>query len=112
MPNYIQHRSGVTATDTLPITNRRRGANIGGYKTALLHVVPSGGANPTVQVLYWSEAASAFVRGHTATAFAGVGADTPFVAPVDVHGQTIFVAVTTLAAGSVDIYVSAGPENV
>lgn len=103
------HREGVTAVDTLPLTGvaaKKRGMNMQGYDTALIEVMPSGTANPTVTVLYWSQRLERFVREHTNLVFTGVGADTPFQFSVECRGRVMFVAVTTLAAGSVNIGVA------
>jgi hypothetical protein len=105
-PEYAKHRENVTTVDTLPITNPDRGMNMLGFITANIQVIPSGGANPTVQVLWWSEEAQRFVQEHTPISRAGVGADTPFEFSVNAANRRLFVAVTTLAAGAVKIMVS------
>jgi hypothetical protein len=109
-PGYSLHRKAITATDTLPVTNREIGINMKGYLRAHVQVVPSGGANPTVQVLWWSASASKFVQEHTPITRAGVGADTPYEFTVDCRGRMMLVAITTLAAGTVDVNVS-GSEH-
>ncbi|MDX1390317.1 MAG: hypothetical protein R3344_14095 [Acidobacteriota bacterium] len=105
-PFYSAHRLGVDAVDSLPESAEARGINMADNRYANIQVVPTGGANPTVAVLWWSEAAGVFVQEHTPITRAGVGADTPFEFTVEAHGRTMFVAVTALAAGAVDILVS------
>lgn len=108
-PNFNTHRTGVTATDTIANVTARQGMNMEGYEHAHIQVIPSGGANPTVQVYYWAPgvgSSGAWIREHTAATFAGVGADTPFGFTVQPRGRKMFVAVTTLAGGSVRIDVA------
>ncbi len=104
-PDYGLYRE-VTAVDSLPQTNRKRGCACQGIAKVCVQVVPSGGANPSGSILFWSEHAGKFVQGATAVTFAGVGVDTPFEFVVDAHGRTFFVAVTTLSAGKADILVA------
>ena len=104
-PTYELHREAVDAADTT-ITDSRRGVNCGGYSRLHVQIVPDGTANPTVEVLFWSDGAGAFIPAHTPLVFAGVGADKAYEFSIDVEGRRIFVAVTTIAAGSVDIYVA------
>ena len=104
-PRYASYRT-VIANDSAPIVDVNYGINMSGYKTANIQVVPSGGANPTVGVLFWSENATKFVQASTAISKAGVGANTAHEFEVDCNGRIIFVIVSSLAAGSVDILVS------
>jgi hypothetical protein len=71
-----------------------------------VQVVPSGGANPSVAVFWWSEEAEKFVQEHVALAKAGVGVNAPYEFTVESRGRIMFVAVTAIAAGTVDVYVS------
>lgn len=105
-PGMILYRAGIAAVDTLPEANQKLGVNFGHYETAHVNVIPSGGADPDVEVLYWSDAAGAFIREHVALTKAGVGADTPFSFTFPVGGRIAFIAVTTLAGGAVDIEVA------
>jgi hypothetical protein len=101
------HRQNVDAAESLPSTaTKAQGMNMYGYDDAIIEVLPSGTANPTITVLFWSERASAYVREHTNLQFAGVGADVPFHVRVPCRGRRMFVAVTTLAGGAVDIAVA------
>ena len=110
-PEYAKHREGpITAVDTLPEANIAHGMNMRGFLRANIQVNPSGGANPSVSVLFWNQELGQFVQANPALTFAGVGADTPFEIGVDVNSRIIFVAVTTLAAGQVDSIFVAGSE--
>ena len=105
-PEYALHRSERDAVDALPETVRPHGINMSSYTNAHIQVVPSGGANPDVAVLWWSEAAGEFVQEHTPITRAGVGVDTPYEFDVDSRGRIMFVAITAIVAGSVDVHVS------
>jgi len=105
-PQMVLYREAVAAADTLPEIRETAGLNCGHYEFANINVIPSGGANPTVAVLYWSDKAGKFIQENPALTKAGVGADTPFAFTVPTYGRRIFVAVTVLAAGQVDIEAS------
>lgn len=83
--------------------------NMRDYKTALVQVVPTDGANPTVEVYFWSEAAGKFIAPHTTISKAGVGVNTPFEFEVAAYGRIMWIRVGTMAAGAAKIYV-AGAE--
>ena len=100
----------VVAVDSLPVTNRKAGLNCAGLARVMFEIVPSGGANPTVALMYWSTGAGKFIQEHSPITKAGIGADTPFAFTVDALGRTLFLAVTTLSAGKVDIYASSAPS--
>lgn len=105
-PDYAQHRSDVAAPDVIANVPRTQGINTTGYQHAHIQVVPSGGANPTVVVYWWSESAEVFVADHTDITKAGVGADTPFEFTVECRGRIMLVAISVIAAGVCDVYVS------
>jgi hypothetical protein len=107
-PEYARHRDGVSAVEnpiTTPVTDSRRGMNMRGFLRANIQVIPSGGANPSVEVYFWSDEAGKFIRGHTTLARAGVGADVPYEFSIDVNSRIIFVAVTAIVAGAANVMV-------
>ncbi len=105
-PAYALHRDAIAAVDATAPTNAAYGCNAGMYRYAHVQVVPAGGANPTVGVWWWSEAAGKFIQEHTPLSFAGVGVNVPFEFTIEPRGRKFFVAVTTLAAGTASVYVS------
>lgn len=105
-PNYTEYRTGIAAADTLATFAEANGCNASGYDAVHVQVVPSGGANPTVQVVWWSEAAGKFVQEHVALTKAGVGADLPFEFTVSPKGRKLAVIVSTIAAGACDIHLA------
>lgn len=105
-PEAKTYRKGVASVDSLPQTDQRQGVNAGHYRSLHINVLPSGGADPTVAVLYWSPKAGVFIQENPAFTKAGVGADVPYAFTVEARGRILFVAVTVLAAGSVDIETS------
>lgn len=111
-PIYQPYRSAVAAADTLATMPKTAGANATGYQDVHVQVIPSGGANPTVLVAWWSEAAGRFVPEHTPLEKAGTGADTPYEFTIQPKGRIFVVAVKTIAAGAVAIHLSAfGLDN-
>jgi hypothetical protein len=104
-PSYNLIRE-VSAADSLPVTSRGMGCNASQYASVHIQVVPSGNANPNVSVLWWSEAAGAFVQEQVPITKSGVGANTAYEFTIEAKGRIFFVAVTTLATGSVKIYAS------
>ena len=105
-PEYALHRKAVVAADVIATTAAKTGINCSNYQHAHIQVVPSGGANPNVAVYWWSEEADVFIQEHTPIAKAGVGADTPYEFTVECRGRIMLVAITTIAAGAVSVYVS------
>lgn len=105
-PDYALHRSEVAAADTLPEAIRAHGINMASYSHAHIQVVPSGGANPSVGVQWWSEAAGEFVQEQAPIAKAGVGVDTPYEFTVECRGRIMLVPITAIAAGAVDVHVA------
>lgn len=108
-PTYVLHRE--TAAVDSSVNSYDHGINTSYYAKANIQVVPSGGANPNVEVLWWSDEASKFISEHVALAKAGVGANTPFEFTVDCLSRVMFVSVTAIAAGSVKIFVSGAGLN-
>lgn len=104
-PQNKMYRAAVAAVDTV-FDDQKMGLNCGERSTLHVNVIPSGGANPTVEVLFWSDAAGRFIKAHTALTRAGIGADTPFAFSVDPQGRIVFIAVTVLAGGAVAIETS------
>ena len=105
-PDYAIHRSAVTSVDTIANVKETSAINCAQYQYAHIQVIPSGGANPNVAVYWWCEATSKFIQEHTAITKAGVGVNTPFEFTVNCRGRKMFVAITAIAAGPCDVYVS------
>jgi len=105
-PKYQLYRDAVTAVDSLPMADQKQGINLAGYKQAHIQIIPSGGANPTVAVLWWSEDAGKFIQEQTPITKTGVGANTAYEFTVDARGRIMFVAFTTLASGSCKVAVA------
>jgi hypothetical protein len=110
-PDYGHHRNNVSSVDPAALTdafysNVKAGINMRGYEYAHIQVVPTGGANPSVEVLVWSPGADRFIAIVTPVTQAGVGVDTPYEFTFSALGRHILVRVTSLAAGTCDVYVS------
>ncbi len=106
-PIYTLYREGLTAVDAVgTLTDRELGINTSSYEDICIQVIPKSGANPTVAVYFWSEHAATYVQQHTAISKTGVGATTPHEFTVEAKGRHVFVRVTAITAGSVDIAVS------
>lgn len=106
-PQYQAFRLDVDAVDVSPVTNKRFGLACSGYDIAMFQIIPSGGADPTIEILSWCEAAGRFISVNPVATSVGLGADEPFEVTVSPYGRVLYVSVTALAAGSVDIYSSA-----
>ncbi len=110
-PVYARHREVRDAIDVLPETEKGRGVNMSGYLYAHVQVLPSGGADPSVEVQVWSDAAGAFISISPVATRVGVGADAPYEFTFSCRSRIIFIAVTGGVSGGqgVDIFV-AGSE--
>ena len=98
-PEYALHRVVKAAADVLPETNQANGMNMRGYERAHIQVVPVDGANPSVQVLWWSPQAAQFINDYTPITRAGQGVNTPYEFSVEARARVLFVAVTSGVAG-------------
>lgn len=108
-PEYAIHREGVTQVDNLDTVSGAIGVNMSGYEKAHIQVIPKDGANPNCSVNFWSAAVGAsgkFIAPTPALAKTGAGVDVPYEFTVDCQGRKIFVAITGISSGSVDVYVS------
>lgn len=111
-PKFTRHRLVKVNPDAGAITTRSRGMNMAGFKVAHIRVIPSAGITPTVDILFWSEAAGKFVQEHTAISKAAPGAGVAFDFTVDAQGRVIFAYVTgTIGAGKqVEVLVAGGAD--
>lgn len=105
-PRYARHRTGVTAADAAIIEDRKVGINMTEYTHAHIQVIPSGGANPTVEVLWWSEVAERFIEDHTLVSKGAKGVNVPFEFTVESLGRIMFVRFDVIAAGTCEVMVS------
>lgn len=105
-PKYEQHRTVVSAVDSAAPTNKNEGVNFAGFDTALIQVVPTGTADPSVEVMIWSEAAQSFISSAPKLEFSGLGADKAYEISVPAHGRILWVGVTALTIGSLTLHVS------
>lgn len=96
----------MSGVDSLPEATRRKGLNMSGHRWAHIQVVPDGaGPDPSVAVLWWSEAAGAFIQEHTPIIRAGLGGGVGYEFTVECLGRIMFVAATALT-GVARVYVS------
>jgi hypothetical protein len=105
-PEYALHREGVAVVDVIANVAKTQGMNMATYERAHIQVIPSGGADPTVRVHWWSEEAGRFVVDKDYIAVAGEGANTPYEFTVNCRGRRMFVAITVLAGGTANVRVS------
>jgi hypothetical protein len=105
-PEYKAHRTAVAAVDSSNPTTDSVGIQCREFQRLHVQVIPSTLCNPSVEVIFWSEAKSAFISAHTALAFAGKGAGVAYEFTVDVEGRLPFVKFTTLAAGTCNVHVA------
>jgi len=107
-PDFQLYRTVTDAADSLPETDIDKGLNTADYEDLIIEVVPTG-CDPTIEVLFWSESASAFIKEHTAMSYAGIGSGVAFQVRVNSFGRKLFVAVTgTIGAGDVIVLNVAG----
>lgn len=102
-PAFVAYRSGIIAAESGPFSVEAHGINCANYKEVMFNVIPSGGANPNITMYVWSESADQFILLNPTVTFTGAGVNTPYSIVFDCRGRVVFPAVTTLAAGSVDI---------
>ena len=104
--NYKLHRENVTVVDSGDITDIDLGIDCYSFEKLLIQVIPSGTANPTIEMSYWSPAAAKFISENPAVSQVGLGSNVAYEFTADVHSRIAYVKVITLAAGACDIYVA------
>lgn len=93
-PDMFTYRTATDDVDAGPFESQGEGINCAGHKHLLVNVVPSESADPDVEVLFWSPAASAFISNNPPLAYGGMGAGVPYSFSVQAYGRLAFVAVT------------------
>jgi hypothetical protein len=91
-PDSTPWRTVTGAVDAV-FDSQGIGVNAGQYRFVNVEVLPSGGANPNLEVLFWSDLAGAFVSENVALTKNGIGVDTPFTFTVEANGRIFLVAV-------------------
>ena len=106
-PEYARHRDGATTADVIATVVKEHGMNMDGHEWANVQVVPGALMNPSVAVVWWSDAANGFVQEHVPISKAGVGNGVPYEFSVRCLSRIMFVALVggPYAAG-VDVHVS------
>lgn len=102
-PDFKPFSIGITAAQVLTGKPATAGLNFSGYDVALFSVVPSGGANPTIEVMVWDPVSVKWIATNPASTYAGAGADTPYQIAFNAYGRKLYPRVHTIAAGSVSI---------
>lgn len=116
-PDYALHRVVKEAVEVGPFNIEAHGVNMANDAEALIQVIPTGGSNPTIDVLFWSPGANGgnggFINEHAAIQFAGVGVNVPYEARVQCRGRKMLVAVTAgVGVGhTARVYVAGFNEN-
>lgn len=112
-PRFTKHRSIVGAIDTGNITNKKSGMNMSGFDNAIIRVIPDNGANPSIEVLFWSEEAGKFISDSTGLTVAAKGADVSYDFKCEVNDRIIFVYVTGTVTGddTVEVLIAGDNQN-
>lgn len=104
-PDHRKYRTVVNATDSGPFNDKKQGLNAGHYRRLNVNVIPTSGANPTVEVMFWSDEASAFVSENPALTKAGAGVNTAYAFTVEANGRMVFIAVTAGLAAAQQVVI-------
>lgn len=113
VPQFQVHRT-VTADDGAAptITDINLGSRADGYEKCVVNAVPSGTANPVMEVLFWSDAAGRFIPTNPATSLPAAGADVAQSLVFDVIGRIfIVIVVSGTGAGSTIIEIAGFGNN-
>jgi hypothetical protein len=107
-PDLGLHRSKVTAVDASNPTTQASGVNARGFEKAILDIFlePSGATTVTIEILFWSDKAAAFVSASPALTTGAVTVSSQF--QFDVLGRTFFAKLTagTFGTNGVTLHVS------
>lgn len=113
-PDYAEHRTVVGAIDSGTITDKRKGMNMASHSHAHVQVIPINGANPDIEILFWSEVLGEFISPHSdqAIVFAGEGADVPYEFSFEPRGRIFFAFVTGTVTGDDEVGIHVSGFNV
>ncbi len=103
-PDYILYRQTIDK-DTGDITDKRLGLNCSNYQYANIQIVPNGTSNPTINILFWSEALGMFVEANPEVSRSGAGPGIGYEFSFECYGRIIFAYVVA-GIGGCDIYAS------
>lgn len=84
------------------------GINMANWKKAAIQIIPSDGANPVVELFWWSESASKWVADYTPVKWLARGVNVPWETIVECKSRKMLAAVTGGCSGSqkVKVYVA------
>jgi hypothetical protein len=106
-PKFTLWRDNITAVETIGALSGslNGGLNFSGFDRAAFMVYPSGGAQPTIDVVVWDPLTQSWVAPLPASdyTFTAPAPDTPFTFTVPAYGRGLYAFVSALAGGSVDI---------
>lgn len=112
-PEYQLYRTLAANDPATPTAEKGDGAQCFRFKKLHIQIVAAGGANPAVQVWFWSEEVGAFVDQHTSLTFAAKGANVSWETTIDVLGRIVLVGATSGAdTGSTKILLSGADEEI
>jgi hypothetical protein len=104
-PDSQLWRSGIDAVEavgSLPETINS-GLNFSGYDVGMFYVYPTGGAQPTIEIMVWNSETSKWISTVPAATFTGPAVDTEFTFTVPAYGRGLYARVSAIGAGSVSI---------
>jgi hypothetical protein len=85
--------------------------NMAGYDNAIVRVIPDNGADPDIEILFWSEEAEKFIADATGLTATGKGTDIPYDYTCVVNNRIIFVFVTGTVTGDDTVEVLIAGHN-
>ena len=105
-PKYTKFRV-VTVDDTsASIPNKANGGlAFAGYDIGNVQVIPTGGANPSIEILSWCPKLETYISVYPKAEFPGQGADTPFEITFSPYNRTVWIFVTGTGTGQVELQV-------
>ncbi len=106
-PNY-QLVKTVTANESTPSSELKKGINLQGYDIGAIQVVPSAGSTPTVELLTWCESIDSFIPVSPAASWTAPSAGQAFEFTFSPYGRSVWLRVTNVGASqSVEIWAGA-----
>lgn len=97
----------VTADESTPPSELKKGMNFQGYDVAFVQIIPSGGSTPSVELLTWCPSQDTFIPVNPTATWTAPAAGAAFEFTFSPYGRSVWVRVTGVGAGSVEVWASA-----
>jgi len=108
-PEYQHIKTVVSADESTPPSELKKGVNFKGYDIGIIQIIPSAGSTPTVELLAWCPSQDTFIPVEPAATWTAPAAGEAFEFTFSPYGRSVWLRVTNVGGGSetVEVWASA-----